>query len=67
MVYLGVQFNTISMTMSVPPDKLAEVKEEIERWHKKTTAAKRPLQSLLGKLFWVSRVVQHSRTFTSPP
>ena len=63
MVYLGVQFNSLTMTMSVPPDKLAEVKEEIERWYRKTTAAKKPLQSLLGKLFWISRVVQHSRTF----
>ena len=63
MVYLGVEFNTINMTMSVPPDKLAEVKDEVERWCRKSTAAKKPLQSLLGKLFWVSRVVQHSRTF----
>ena len=63
MVYLGVQFDTVTMTMSVPPEKLAEVKEEIERWHRKSTAAKKPFQSLLGKLFWVSRVVQHSRTF----
>ena len=63
MVYLGVLFNSESMTMSIPPDKLAEVKDEIERWHKKTTAVKKPFQSLLGKLFWVSRVVQHSRTF----
>ena len=63
MVYLGIQFNTTNMTMSVPPAKLAELKEEIDRWRKKTTAAKKPLQSLLGKLFWVSKVVQHSRTF----
>ena len=63
MTYLGVQFNTVTMTMSVPPEKLAEVKEEIEKWYRKSTAAKKPFQSLLGKLFWVSRVVQHSRTF----
>ena len=63
MVYLGIQFNSVAMTMSVPPDKLAEVKAEIERWHKKTTTVKKPFQSILGKLFWVSRVVQHSRTF----
>ena len=63
MIYLGVRFNSVTMTMSVPPDKMAEVKEEIERWYRKSTAAKKPLQSLLGKLFWVSRVVQHSRTF----
>ena len=63
MVYLGVHFDSVAMTMSVPPDKLAELKEEIEHWRKKSTAAKKPLQSLLGKLFWVSKVVQHSRTF----
>jgi hypothetical protein len=63
MIYLGVLFNTISMTMSVPSEKLAEIKSEIERWYKKTTATKKPFQALLGKLFWVSKVVQHSRTF----
>ena len=63
MVYLGVEFNTIAMTMAIPPDKLAELKDEIERWLQKTTATKKSLQSLLGKLFWVSRVVYHSRTF----
>ena len=63
MVYLGVMFNTMSMTMSVPPEKLAEVRDVLENWYRKTTTSKKPLQSLLGKLFWVSRVVQHSRTF----
>ena len=63
MTYLGVNFNSVTMTMSVPPEKMAEVKADIERWYQKTTATKKSLQSLLGKLFWVSRVVQHSRTF----
>ena len=63
MVYLGVEFDTVAMTMAIPSDKLAELKDEIERWLQKTTATKKSLQSLLGKLFWVSRVVYHSRTF----
>ena len=63
MTYLGVNFNSVTMTMSVPPEKMAEIKADIEHWYKKTTATKKSLQSLLGKLFWVSRVVQHSRTF----
>ena len=63
MTYLGVEFNSVTMTMSIPPEKLAEVKDEIHRWCRKTTAVKKCLQSLLGKLFWVSRVVRHSRTF----
>ena len=61
--YLGVLFNTITMEMSVPPEKLSEVKEEIRRWSRKTTISKRDLQSLLGKLFWVSKVIRYARAF----
>ena len=63
MVYLGVQFNSVTMTMSVPPEKLALVKEEIEKWYIKSTAAKKPFQYIVGNHFWVSMVVQHSQTF----
>ena len=63
MVYLGVQFDTIKMTMSVPPEKLQEVRADLEIWRKKTTAVRKNLQSLLGKLFWISKVVKHSRPF----
>ena len=61
--YLGVQFNSITMEMSVPPEKMTEVKAEITRWLRKTTISKRELQSLLGKLFWVARVVKYARPF----
>ena len=61
--YLGVMFNTLTMEMSVPPEKLSEVKEEIRRWSRKTTISKKELQSLLGKLFWVSKVVRYARAF----
>ena len=47
MPYLGVLFDTEKMTMSVPPEKIAEVCEEIDVWKKKTTATKRSLQKLL--------------------
>ena len=63
MPYLGVLFDTEKMTMSVSPEKIAEVREEINVWKKKKTATKRSLQKLLGKLFWVSRCVRHSRPF----
>ena len=63
MVFLGVQFDSVKMTMSVPHEKLQELRSDLEVWGRKTTAVRRDLQSLLGKLFWVSRVVQHSRPF----
>ena len=61
--FLGVQFDSKNMEMSVPPEKITEVKEEISRWIRKTTISKRELQSLLGKLFWVSKVVKYARAF----
>ena len=63
MPYLGVQFDSESFRMSVPPDKLSEVNEEINKWMKKTTGTKKTLQQLLGRLFWVSRCVRFSRPF----
>ena len=61
--YLGVQFNSVEMTMSVPPEKITEIKAEIGKWVRRTTITKKELQSLLGKLFWVAKVVKHSRAF----
>ena len=61
MVYLGVQFDSEKMTMSVPPEKLAELKAEIDQWARKTTATKKGMQSLLGQMFWVAKVMRFAR------
>ena len=63
MVYLGVEFDSVAMEMRVPADKLAEIKSEIQLWSRKTTITKKNLQSLLGKLFWVGKVVKFARVF----
>ena len=63
LVYLGVLFDSRAMQMRVPPEKLAEIKSEIGQWSRKTTITRKSLQSLLGKLFWVSRVVRLARVF----
>ena len=63
MVYLGVHFDTEKMEMSVPAEKLSELKAEIDKWARKTTITKKELQGLLGRLFWVAKVVRFSRIF----
>ena len=63
MVYLGVMFDSVAMEMRVPPEKLVEIKSEIGLWARKTMITKRNLQSLLGKLFWVAKVVKFARVF----
>ena len=63
MPYLGVQFDTVKMQMSIPAEKVTEVRDDISSWSRKTKATKKGLQQLLGKLFWVSRCVRFSRIF----
>ena len=65
MTYLGVKFDTTTLTMHVDDDKVKELKFELARWSKKTVAKKHELQSILGKLLWVSRTVRFSRIFVS--
>ena len=63
MVYLGVQFNTTTLEMSIDQVKCQELRFELAKWKRKTVANKTELQSILGKLLWVSRAIKHSRCF----
>ena len=65
MTYLGVRFDTIDMAMHVDPEKITELRGELVKWARKTVAKKQELQSILGKLLWVSRTVRFSRVFVS--
>ena len=63
MTYLGVSFNTVDMCLHVDQEKIVELKSELTKWMRKTVAKKCELQSILGKLLWVSRTVRFSRIF----
>ena len=65
MVYLGVKFDTVTMSMYVDDEKVIELKAELVKWSRKTVAKKHELQSILGKLLWVSKTVRFSRVFVS--
>lgn len=60
---LGVEFDTLAMTKSVHPERLIEIQDLLRQWLHKTKATKRELQSLLGKLSFVSKCVKNSRIF----
>ena len=57
MKFLGVEFNTLNMSM--------EITMLSETWARKTFPTKQDLQSILGKLMWVSKVVRFSRCFVA--
>ena len=65
LTYLGIEFDTVKLEMSVNLSKCAELRLELDRWHRKTVANKSEIQSILGKLLWISRAVKFSRCFVS--
>lgn len=65
MIFLGVLFNSITMTMEVTPDRLMEIKLLVKQWLTKDKATIKEIQSLLGKLNFVAACVRPSRIFVS--
>ena len=63
MRFLGIEFDSNLMCMQVDEGKRKEVTALVQMWAKKTVATKQEIQSILGKLMWVSRVVRYSRCF----
>ena len=60
---LGVLIDTVNGTIAVPDDKLDDIKSLLLVWKKKRKTNKVDLQSLVGKLQFVSKCVQQSRIF----
>ena len=63
MVVQGIMFNTINMTISITPDRVTEIQQEIEAWHNKTTMSQKQLESLIGKLQFASLVIRAGWVF----
>ena len=65
MVFLGVLFNTITMTLEVTPERVQEILALVQIKLVKSTATLKEIQSLLGKLHFVAACVKPSRVFVS--
>jgi len=65
MTFFGVQFNSITMTVEVTPERLVEISQLVKVWLQKREASLRELQSLIGKLNFVAACVRAGRVFIS--
>ena len=63
LTFLGIEIDSKLRTLSLPANKLSELKLLLGEWSKKKKATKRELQVLVGKLNWASRVIYGGRTF----
>ena len=63
MSIMGILVDIDERTFSIPREKLNEIYEECARTMLKSQLAKKELQSLLGKLLYISRCIQGARIF----
>eukprot|EP00111_Clytia_hemisphaerica_P012350 TCONS_00036275-protein len=63
LVFLGVEIDTVKLTLSLSAKKLAYLKVFLQSFRSKTRTTKRQLQQLAGRLNWACKVVFGGRTF----
>ena len=62
-VCLGIEINTINLTLKIPSDKLLEIQRICAKFATKNKVTKNQLQSLLGSLLYITKCVQPARFF----
>ena len=63
MIFLGILFDTASMTIRLDDEKLESMHEELALWTERTSASREELQSIIGILSFAAKVVPTGRTF----
>ena len=62
-VCLGILVDMVAQTISIPKDKLHQIKDICSSWSSKTYCSKRDLQSLLGSLLYITKCIKPARYF----
>ena len=62
MTFLGVKLNCVERSLSLPDNKLSELKSLLNVWVTQSKVTKKELQRMIGKLCWCARVVRGGQT-----
>ncbi|MEW8544940.1 MAG: reverse transcriptase domain-containing protein [Candidatus Thiodiazotropha sp.] len=62
-IFLGIELDSLSMSLSLPADKLNTFKAELKEFLQRKRASKRQLQAIAGRLSWAAGVVKGGRVF----
>ena len=63
LTYLGIEIDTVAMTICLPEAKLEQVKAIVAQWANRKKCTKRELLSLIGLLAFAAKVVKPGRMF----
>ena len=58
---LGIQVDTVNLSVSIPTEKLQTIKFRCQNWVQKSFCTKRELQSLLGSLLYMAKCIKYAR------
>ena len=61
--FLGITFDSTTMTMEISQQKMADIKTELDTWLLKNSACRKEVESLLGKLQFLAKCIKAGRTF----
>ena len=61
--FLGITFDSKQMTMEISDQKMEEIRKELQTWLLKTTAKRREVESLVGKLQFMAKCIRAGRIF----
>ena len=62
---LGIEVNSVKATLSIPNDKLKDILQECQLFKQRTQFTRKQLQSIIGKLMFVNKVVKPARLFVN--
>ena len=65
MTFLGIEVNSITMTISIPADKWSEIQVVIDEWLKKNFSTLNEVQKLAGLLNFACKCVKSGRVYLS--
>ena len=60
---LGIEVNLVKVTLSIPSSKMKEILKECVEFRQRKYFTKRQLQSIIGKLMFVHKMVKPARLF----
>ena len=63
LVFLGIELDTASLTLSLPQQKLDHLQRTIQEWGDKRSYTKRELLSIIGQLQYVCCIVKQGTAF----
>ena len=55
---MGVSVDVHNKTIAIPKEKMNDIVQTVNQFAKKTFMSKRELQSLLGKLLYISKIIR---------